>query len=174
MLLQWHYFVLFNDRSIPLYMDTTSLSINFLPVHSFRLFPCLGYGEQCCYEYKGARIFLDYGFSQTYVQRWDCWIIWQFYFQYFEEPPVFLFTLFTVPRLDKAHVGKLEENLRNCGNCRHVYCLQAGTTAIAAVCWLYSLEADPVDTAIMQPQGLFRWSLYIFIERKLSGQAATP
>ena len=128
MLLQWHYFVLFNDSSIPLYMDTTSLSINFLPVHSFRLFPCLGYGEQCCYEYKGARIFLDYGFSQTYVQRWDCWIIRQFYFQYFEEPPVFLFTLFTVPRLDKAHVGKQEENLRSCKNCRHVYSLWATAT----------------------------------------------
>ena len=91
-----------------------------------------------------------------------------FIFSFFEEPPVFPFTLFTVPRLDKAYIGKLEENLRNRRNCRHVYCFQAGTTAIAAAAKLYSLEADPVDTAIMQPQGLFRWSLYIFTEQKWS------
>ena len=60
------------------------------------------------------------------------------------------------------------KDLGNRRNCRHVYCFQAGTTAIAAAAMLYSLEADPVDTAIMQPQGLLRWSLYIFTEQKWS------
>ena len=52
----------------------------------FRLFPCLGYCKQCCYEHRGACIFLNYSFVWIYVQEWDCWIIWQFYFQFFEEP----------------------------------------------------------------------------------------
>ena len=36
---------------------------------TFRLFPCLCYREQCYYEYRGVRTFLNYGF----VQEWDCW-----------------------------------------------------------------------------------------------------
>ena len=28
---------------------------------TFRLFPCLGYCKQCCYEHQGACIFLNYG-----------------------------------------------------------------------------------------------------------------
>ena len=38
--------------------------------------------------------------------------------------------------------------------------------ALAATDTLYSLVVDPVDTAIMQPQGLSRWSLYMFLEKK--------
>ena len=38
--------------------------------------------------------------------------------------------------------------------------------ALAATDTLYSLVVDPVDTAIMQPQGLSRWSLYMFLEQK--------
>ena len=35
-----------------------------------------------------------------------------------------LLTLFAEPRVDKAQVGKLEENLRSCRNCRHIYPLR--------------------------------------------------
>jgi len=27
------------------------------------------------------------GFLSVYAQQWDCWIIWQFYFQFFKESP---------------------------------------------------------------------------------------
>ena len=43
--------------------------------------------------------FLNYGFLRVYVQQWDCWVIWQFYFQFYKEPPycspqwLYLFTL---------------------------------------------------------------------------------
>ena len=36
-----------------------------------------------------------------------------------------LLTLLAEPRIDKAQVGELEENLRSCKNCRHIYPLQA-------------------------------------------------
>ena len=70
------------------------------------------------------------------------------------------------PRIGKAWAGKLEENSRSCRNCRHVYFLLAGTADITATDMLYSLEADPVDTAMAQLQGLFRWILYRFTEQK--------
>ena len=59
----------------------------FICQWTFRLFPCLAYCKQCCYEPCGACIFLNYSFVQIFVQKWDCWIIWQLYFQLFEEPP---------------------------------------------------------------------------------------
>ena len=40
---------------------------------TFRLFPCLGYCEECCYEHKGACIFLNDSFVWICVQEWDCW-----------------------------------------------------------------------------------------------------
>ena len=27
------------------------------------------------------------GFLSVYAQQWDCWVVWQFYFQYFKESP---------------------------------------------------------------------------------------
>ena len=29
------------------------------------------------------------GFLSVYAQQWDCWVIWQFYFQFFKESAVF-------------------------------------------------------------------------------------
>ena len=54
---------------------------------TFRWLPRPGYCKQYCNEHWGACIFLNYGFLQTYAQEWDCWIIWQCYFQFFKEPP---------------------------------------------------------------------------------------
>ena len=45
----------------------------------YRLFPCLGYCEQCCYEHRSVCIFLNYSFVQIYDQEWDDEIIWQLY-----------------------------------------------------------------------------------------------
>ena len=60
---------------------------------------------------------------------------------------------------------KLEDDGRSRMNCRLVYSLVAGAAAIAAD-MLYILMADPVDAAIAQPQGLFRWSSYMLTEQK--------
>ena len=57
----------------------------FIGRWTIRLLPCLGYCKQCCYEHRGACIFLNYSFVQIYAQWRDCWVIWQFYFQFFKE-----------------------------------------------------------------------------------------
>lgn len=61
-------------------------------------------------------------------------------------PIVLLLILFAEPRVDKAHVGKQEENLRSCKNCRHVYSLPTGAAAVPAGT-LYSLMVEQVDAA---------------------------
>ena len=41
--------------------------------------------KQCCDEHWGARVAFRSGFLGVYAQKWDCWVIWQFYFQFFKE-----------------------------------------------------------------------------------------
>ena len=41
----------------------------FICQWAFRLIPCHGYCKQCCNEYWGACIFLNYGFLQIYAQE---------------------------------------------------------------------------------------------------------
>ena len=84
---KWHYFILFYGQVVFLCLYIPHLLYPFICRWTFRLFPCLGYCEQCCYEHRGACIFLNYSFVWIYAQEWDCWIIWQLYFQCFEEPP---------------------------------------------------------------------------------------
>ena len=43
--------------------------------------------KQCCDEHWGARVSFRSGFLGVYAQEWDCWVIWQFYFQFFKESP---------------------------------------------------------------------------------------
>ena len=31
----------------------------------------------------GTRVSFRSGFLGVYTQKWDCWVIWQFYFQFF-------------------------------------------------------------------------------------------
>ena len=52
-----------------------------LPV--YQQLPCPGYDKQCCDEHWGTRVSFRSGFLGVYVQKWDCWVIWQFYFQFF-------------------------------------------------------------------------------------------
>ena len=59
---------------------------------SGHLHPCLGYWEQCCYEHKGVSIFSDQSFLLIYVQKWDCWIMQQFYILIF-----LLFSIVVIP-----------------------------------------------------------------------------
>ena len=48
-----------------------------------RLLPCPSYCKQCCDEHWGTCISFNSGFLSVYAQQWDCWVMWQFYFQFF-------------------------------------------------------------------------------------------
>ena len=47
--------------------------------------PCPGYYKQCCDEHWGTCVSFPSGFLSVYAQQWDCWVLWQFYFQFFKE-----------------------------------------------------------------------------------------
>ena len=72
-----------------------------------------------------------------------------------------LSTLFAEPRVGEAQAKRLEDDLRICRKCRHIYFLLA--TATAAEYAVFSpLVADPTDSqdaAVMLP--LSRWSSHI-------------
>ena len=51
------------------------------------LLPCPGYDKQCCDEHWGARVSFRSGILGVYAQKWDCWLIWKFYFQFFKRSP---------------------------------------------------------------------------------------
>ena len=34
-------------------------------------------------EHWGTRVSFNSGFLGVYAQQWNCWVIWQFYFQFF-------------------------------------------------------------------------------------------
>ena len=34
-----------------------------------------------------TRVSFNSGFLSVYAQQWDCWVIWQLYFQFFKESP---------------------------------------------------------------------------------------
>ena len=40
----------------------------------------------------GTRVPFNSGFLSVYAQQWDCWVIWEFYFQFFKECPHFLYS----------------------------------------------------------------------------------
>ena len=46
--------------------------------------------KQCCKEHWCTRVSFNSGFLGVYAQQWDCWVIRQFYFQFFKESPHFL------------------------------------------------------------------------------------
>ena len=35
----------------------------------------------------GVHVSFSSGFLGVYAQQWDCWVVWQFYFQFFKESP---------------------------------------------------------------------------------------
>ena len=52
-----------------------------------RLLPCPGYYKQCWDEHWSTHVSFNSGFLGMYAQQWDCWVIRQFYFQFFKESP---------------------------------------------------------------------------------------
>ena len=50
-------------------------------------FHVLAIYKQCCDEHWGTCVSFNSGFLGVYAQKWDCWVIRQFYFQFFKESP---------------------------------------------------------------------------------------
>ena len=85
----WLKCVLFNSWVIFLCVYVPQLSYPFVRWWTSRLLPCSSYYEQCCNEHWGTHISFNSGFLGVYAQKWDCWVIWQFCFQFFKESPHF-------------------------------------------------------------------------------------
>ena len=56
---RWHCFVLFYGRVVFRCTYVPHLFDSFICCWTFRLLPCLGSWEQCCYEHRGACVFLN-------------------------------------------------------------------------------------------------------------------
>ena len=63
-------------------MYVPQLSYPFVCWWTSRLPPCPSYCKQCCDEYWGTHVSFSPGYFGVYAQQWDCWVIWQFYFQF--------------------------------------------------------------------------------------------
>ena len=63
------------------------LSYLFICWWTSRLLACPGCYKQCCDEHWGACVSFNSGFLAVYAQQWDCWVVWQFYFQFLKESP---------------------------------------------------------------------------------------
>ena len=61
------------------------LSYPFVCRWTSRLLPYPGFCKQCCDEHWGTHVSFNSGFLSVYAQHWDCWVIWQLYFQFFKE-----------------------------------------------------------------------------------------
>ena len=68
-------------------MYVPQLSYPFVCRWTSRLLPCPSSWKQGCNEHWGTRVSFNSGFLHGYAQQWDCWVIWQFYFQFFKESP---------------------------------------------------------------------------------------
>ena len=78
------------NPSVCVYIYKTSFYPLICPWTFLIHYSYLEYYKYHCYEHRGACIFFNYIFVWVYAQDWDCWIIWQLCFQFFEE----LFTVF--------------------------------------------------------------------------------
>ena len=82
--IQW---ILFNGWVIFHGVYVPQLPYPFFCWWASRLLPCSGYYKQCCDEHWGARVSFRSGFLSVDAQEWDCWVIRQFYFQFFKASP---------------------------------------------------------------------------------------
>ena len=46
------------------------------------LLPCPSYCKQCYDKHWGTCVFFNSGLLSVCAQQWDCWVVWQFYFQF--------------------------------------------------------------------------------------------
>ena len=78
----WFKCILFNGWVISHGVYVPQLPYPFVCWWASRLLPRPGYYKQCFDEHWGARVSFSFGFLSVYAQKWDCWVIWQFYFQF--------------------------------------------------------------------------------------------
>ena len=78
---------LFNGWVILHCVYVPQLSYSFVCWWTSRFFPCPGYYKQCCNEHWGTCVSFNSCFLSVYAQKWDCWVIRQFYLQFFKESP---------------------------------------------------------------------------------------
>ena len=83
----WFKWILFNGWVILHWVYVPLLSYPFICWWTSRLLPCPGYYKQCCDEHWGTCVSFNSGLLGVYAQQWDCWVIRQFYFQFFKESP---------------------------------------------------------------------------------------
>ena len=83
----WFKCILLNGWVILHCVYVPKLSYLFICWSASRLLPCSGYDKQCCDELWGTCISFSSGFFGVYAQQWDCWVIWQFNFQFLKESP---------------------------------------------------------------------------------------
>ena len=69
-------------------MYVSQFSYAFICQWTSRLLPRPSYCKQCCNECWGTHVSFNSGFLGVYAQHWDCWVVWQFYFQFFKESPL--------------------------------------------------------------------------------------
>ena len=79
----WFKCILFNSWVISHCVYIPLLSYPLICWWSSRLLPCSGYCKQCYDEHWGTHVSFSSGFLGVYAQQWDCWAVWQFYFQLF-------------------------------------------------------------------------------------------
>ena len=65
----------------------SQLPYPFACLWTSRLLPCTTYCKQRCNEYWGTCVSFNSSYLDVYAQPWDCWVIWQLYFQLFKEYP---------------------------------------------------------------------------------------
>ena len=82
----WFKCILFNGWIIHC-VYAPQFSYPFICWWTSRLLPCPGYYKQCCDEHWGTHVSFNSGFPHVYAQQWECWVIRQFYFQFFKESP---------------------------------------------------------------------------------------
>ena len=61
------------------------LSYPFTCRWTSRLLPCPGCCKQCCSEHWATHVSFNSGFLSVYAQQWNCWVVWQFYSQFFKQ-----------------------------------------------------------------------------------------
>ena len=94
---QHHFFRIWNSStgipSPPLTLFVVMLSKAHLTSHSRMMAlgewshhrDYLGRKDLFCTVHWGTCVFFNSGFLGVYAQQWDCWVVWQFYFQFFKE-----------------------------------------------------------------------------------------
>ena len=68
----------------------TSAFLSISLLMGYRLLTCPNYCKQHCDELWGTCVSFNFGFFDVYAQKWDCWVVCQFYIQFLRTPHTIL------------------------------------------------------------------------------------